>query len=152
MIYFIRYIFVLGVGKKKYFHNLSQCMCMNFLNMLPNAVSFEKIWLFIVHQTFSVYLAKQNCQTNQFTMYFIQYTSNIFVTKSITFLQCQWTWKFWNWNKCSRNKRDSSKTFIIVNGFDVQLWNLRYGYKMWHSFVNNYDIDVKSTLFNTEMT
>jgi len=61
MIYFIRYIFVLGVGKKKYFHNLSQCMSMNFLNMLPNAVSFEKIWLFIVHQTFSVYLAKQNC-------------------------------------------------------------------------------------------
>jgi len=31
----------------------------------------------------------------------------------------------------------------VVNDVDVPLRNLRYAYKMWHSFVNSYDINVK---------
>ena len=33
--------------------------------------------------------------------------------------------------------------FHVVNGVDDPLQNLRYGYKMWRSFVKSYDIDRK---------
>ena len=34
----------------------------------------------------------------------------------------------------------------------TSIMGLRYGYKMWRRFLSSNDIDVKSTLFNPEIT